>query len=107
MIPGVMDEMIGDNLARRMPAPPVRLNASLSATALAQFANVADTERALPEGKRLAAIAALRSIPGPSLDPFGPDMRRRMAEAFEAEWQDLSRGALAGVEIFDPVAVTA
>lgn len=107
MVPGVIAQMIGGTLARWLPAPPVKLNASLSATALAQFANVAETERALPEGKRLAAIAALRSIPGPPLDPFGPDLRRRMTEAFEAEWQDLNQGALAGVETFDPVAVAA
>ena len=104
MIPGVMAEMIGIRLARRMPPPPERLNSSLSAAALAQFANVAEAERALPEGKRLSAIAALRSIPGPAIDPFGPELRQRMNEAFEAEWQDLVRGALSGVETFDPVA---
>lgn len=102
-VPGVCAAILGPQLAQRLPAPAPRTNASLSATALAKFAAVADQASDRPAKDRHAALQALRAEAGPKVDLFGADLAASLSNAFAREWQGLRQGLHPGIETFDPL----
>lgn len=98
LVPGLAAALTGlEDLAAAGAAPAARANASLGAATLRRLARVADPA----ERRRL--IRAARSAPRTAArTPFPAEAAARLGAAFEAEWQAIAGGAVAGAEAVDP-----
>ncbi|MEZ5777983.1 MAG: hypothetical protein R3E44_06440 [Paracoccaceae bacterium] len=100
---GVLADMLGRRLARRLPDAPLA-NVSLSAPALEELARRRAAGIIATEADLADALGELKRQIGPKLQLFAPDQSAALAARFDADWQAIAGGAVPRVETFEPPA---
>ena len=102
---GHLGAMLGRDVARRIGEVQRGRNRSASRFALIEIANLwRDRKGRTTREIQTLAERFTDELRGPRLDPFSSAQMSRLRERFEADWDALASGAVAGVDTFDPLA---
>ncbi|MGB3314493.1 MAG: hypothetical protein WBB85_08765 [Albidovulum sp.] len=101
---GSIGAMLGHDLAQTLGDMPRGQNRSPSRFALIEIAKLRRDRNGLTKHELQKLAERFRDdLPGPRLEPFSHGQLTILRERFEADWEALATGAVAGVDIFDPL----
>lgn len=102
---GSIGVMLGHDIAQRIGEMPRGQNRSASRFALVEIAKLWQDRNGRAKSDIQALAEHFRDrLPGPRLEPFSPAQIATLQERFNADWNALASGTVAGVDIFDPMA---
>jgi hypothetical protein len=96
---GALAEMLGPELARKLPMAPETTNASLTVKGLEHFGRIRRQAGKLSVQERRDTVSALRSVGGPLFQPFSESELAGLAACYAADCAAIAGGKVAGVEV--------